>query len=168
MAARSGVIGYSAWLMCRPDWYGACVGHVSRSCGPEPISAAHLLNEAMRAFNVGSLCVAVAVALPLLCSTAVRADYAPSRPWLNKADPVEPRPLVPLPRLATSEAQSYEAKAERWQLPCDMKCTLLGVLSNPGDLGLSIPRQDGTAAVTFSVRPTNITRGRGLVATGHF
>jgi hypothetical protein len=42
------------------------------------------------------------------------------------------------------------------------------VLSNPGDLGLSIPRHDGTAAVTFSVRPTNITRGRGIVATGRF
>jgi hypothetical protein len=121
----------------------------------------------MRAFNLGSLCVAVAVALPLLCSTAVWADDARRRPWLNKADPLEPGPLVPLPRTQSSDAQS-EAKAARWQLPCDMKCVLLGVLSNPGDLGLSIPRHDGTAAVTFSVRPTNITRGRGIVAEGRF
>src|SRR6187401_1752179 len=65
---------------------------------------------------------------------------------------------------------------------CDVRCQVLNfteatipdvgasqlvfTVLYPGKAGLSIPRADGTVAVTFSVMPTQIARGKGLVAMG--
>ena len=38
----------------------------------------------------------------------------------------------------------------------------------PGKVGSSIEKPDGTAAVTFTVMPTKVTSGKGVVAMGTF
>ena len=116
----------------------------------------------MRAFNAGSFCIAVALALPLLRSTPVRADDTRSPALTSKGDSRELGPLFRLPPL-----QAAEPKADVAESPCDVKCSL-GALFDPIDLDVSIPKHDGSVAITFSLRPTSITRGKGIVATGRF
>lgn len=116
----------------------------------------------MRASNVGSFCIALALALPLFDATRVSADDARSRASANKPDSLELGPLFRVP-----PAQSLEVKADIADLSCDVKCLVEGLV-NPVDLRLSIPKQDGAAEITFSLRPTSITRGKGIVATGSF
>jgi len=67
---------------------------------------------------------------------------------------------------------------------CDLKCQalvftedtapglgasqVLYTIFYPRKSGLSIPNRDGTTAVTFTILPTQIARGKGLIATGTF
>jgi len=67
---------------------------------------------------------------------------------------------------------------------CDVKCQVLSFTEEtipdlgassvlytilyPGKVGLSIPKPDGTVAVTITVMPTKVARGKGLVAMGTF
>jgi hypothetical protein len=67
---------------------------------------------------------------------------------------------------------------------CDLKCQalvftedtvpglgasqVLYTILYPRKSGLSIPNRDGTTAVMFTILPTQIARGKGLIATGTF
>jgi hypothetical protein len=45
---------------------------------------------------------------------------------------------------------------------------IIGVLLYPEERGVSINSSDGTPALTFTVMPTKIARGQGLVAIHRF
>jgi hypothetical protein len=53
-------------------------------------------------------------------------------------------------------------------LPGTGAADLLSVVLEPQEHGFSIPKSDGSPALTFTVMPTKIARGQGLVATAKF
>ena len=53
-------------------------------------------------------------------------------------------------------------------LPGTGASDVLGVLLEPQQHGLSISKSDGTPALTITVEPTKITRGKAVVATAKF
>ena len=53
-------------------------------------------------------------------------------------------------------------------LPNTGAADLLSIALQPEEHGLTIPKSDGTAAVTFNIFPAKIARGEGLVATAKF
>jgi hypothetical protein len=108
----------------------------------------------------------------------------------RQATGLTPQPLssgLPAPDLLApelAEATAAQLDASDPAKLCDDKCKvleltkatlpntgaadLLSVVLEPEEHSFSIPKGDGTPAVTFTVVATKITRGQGLVASGKF
>jgi hypothetical protein len=114
--------------------------------------------------------------------TALEPGLEPMALSLEPAlPPAEPVPDLLAPERAEAAARLEEADPAKI---CDAKCQvvvlteatlpstgasdLVGVLLEPEKHGLSIPKSDGTPALTFTVKPTKLARGQGLVATAKF
>jgi hypothetical protein len=85
---------------------------------------------------------------------------------------------------AEPRAGEHELRTAAMTKLCDLRCQVLTFTEDtvpglgasqllytvlyPGKLGLSIPKPDGTRAVTITVMPTQIARGKGLIAKGTF
>lgn len=126
----------------------------------------------------GTLGIAAALAGSLAQTSAALADSAVSEPLTREA-PAEVDPLDAEPR-----AGEHELETAAMTKMCDLRCQVLTFTEEavpglgasqvlytilyPGKAGLTIAKRDGTMAVTFTVMPTKIARGRGLVATGTF
>lgn len=124
----------------------------------------------------GTLGIAAALVGTLAQSNAAFADTpAPPEPVVPEAvDPLDPEP----------RAGEHELETAAMTKMCDLKCQVLAFADDtapglgasqllytilyPRKSGLSIPRRDGTTAVTFTILPTQIARGKGLIATGTF
>lgn len=92
-----------------------------------------------------------------------------------------PAPDLLAPELVEAKA---ELEASDPAKICDEKCQavaltetllpntgaadLLSIALQPEQHGLTIPKSDGTPAVTFNVFPAKIAQGEGLVATAKF
>jgi len=129
---------------------------------------------------LGTLTIAAAIA-----GTLANAHTASAEPVATKPQGEEPRgaktadPLDPEPRMG-----EHELKTGAMTKLCDIRCQVLHLTEEtipglgasevlytvlyPGKVGLSIPKADGTVAVTFTVMPTQLARGKGLVAMGTF
>lgn len=136
----------------------------------------------------GPLGIAAAVIGTLTHSPTALADTpSPAEPpqtveaatsTVAPVDP-EPDPLDAEPRHGERELET----GEMLKL-CDVRCQVLNFTEEsipdvgasqllftvlyPGKAGLSIPKAGGTVAVTFTVMPTQIARGKGVVAMGEF
>jgi hypothetical protein len=90
------------------------------------------------------------------------------------ADPLAPELVEAAARLEESDpAKACDAKCQvvaltEATLPSTGASDLVSVLLEPEQHGLSIPKSDGTPALTFTVKPTKLARGQGLVATAKF
>jgi hypothetical protein len=131
----------------------------------------------------GTLGIAAALAATLAQSNAASAD--PSAPEPVTREPVarEAGPAMD-PLDAQPRAGEHELRTAAMTKLCDLKCQVLTFTEDtvpglgasqllytvlyPGKLGLSIPKSDGTRAVTITVMPTQIARGKGLIAKGTF
>jgi hypothetical protein len=131
----------------------------------------------------GTLGIAAALVGTLAQSNTALADTSPGEPVtrdvLATIDAPEADPLDAKPR-----AGEHELKTAAMTKVCDLRCQVLTFTEDtvpglgasqvlytvlyPGKLGLSIPKRDGTTAVTFTVMPTQVARGKGLVAKGTF
>jgi hypothetical protein len=132
----------------------------------------------MNSSYAGSLGIAAALLGALAIPNTASADSSTLEPETREAratvDPldVEPRP------------GEHELRTAAMTKVCDLRCQVLTFTEDtipglgasqllytvlyPGKVGLSIPTRDGTTAVTFTVIPTQIARGKGLVAKGTF
>jgi hypothetical protein len=136
----------------------------------------------MNALYAGSLGIAAALLGSLAAPTTALAT-----------EPNDPEPLAQ-PGQSTAEASADLVDSElspsspelddAAPKACDGKCKVLaltekalpgfgaaqiiGVLLYPEERGVSIKSSDGTPALTFTVMPTKIARGQGLVAIGRF
>jgi len=134
----------------------------------------------MNALYAGSLGIAVAVAGSLADpSITLAAEPGGPEPTAQPAANVSDE----LVRSAPEPARSLSG-ADAMDGPCHAKCKvlaftekalpgfgasqILGVLLYPEERGVSIENGNGTPALTFTVMPTHITRGRGLVAIARF
>lgn len=126
----------------------------------------------------GTLGIAAAVVGTLAGANTAAADMpvpeAPQREVIAASDPLDPEP----------RAGEHELETGAMTKMCDLKCQVLAFTDDtapglgatqllytifyPHKAGLSIPKRDGTTAVTFTVLPTQIARGKGLVASGTF
>ncbi len=132
----------------------------------------------MNSSYAGTLGIAAALVGTLAIPNAASADSSTSEPEAREAratvDPldVEPRP------------GEHELRTAAMTKVCDLRCQVLTFTEDtipglgasqllytvlyPGKVGLSIPKRNGTTAVTITVIPTQIARGKGLVAKGTF
>ena len=89
-------------------------------------------------------------------------------------DPFAPELLEAAARVEESDpAKACDAKCQvvvltEATLPSTGASDLVSVLLEPEEHGLSIPKSDGTPALTFTVKPTQLARGEGLVARARF
>ena len=132
----------------------------------------------MNALYAAPLGIAAALAGTLAGATAQAAEPTP--------EPVT-RPLQePVPDLLAPKLAEAAARLEAYDPApgCDDKCKavvlteatfpgtgaadILSVVIQPEQHALSIPKSDGTPALTFMAMPTRVTRGEGLVATAKF
>ncbi|MEY4549353.1 MAG: hypothetical protein RL685_5548 [Pseudomonadota bacterium] len=133
--------------------------------------------------------IAAALVGTLADATAQAAEEPQQQPLAPPAGEVAsdllaseaPAPDLLDPELAVAAAQLEASDPAKI---CDDKCKavtltetilpntgaadLLSVALEPEEHGLTIPKSDGTPAVTINVFPTKITRGEGLVATAKF
>jgi len=132
----------------------------------------------MNSSSAGTLSIAAVVLGTLMQTQAASADSSAPETVTREA-PAVVDPLDPEPRAGEHELRT----AGRTKL-CDLKCQVLTLTEDtipglgasqmlytilyPGKAGLTIPKRDGTTAVTFTVMPTQILRGKGVVATGTF
>jgi hypothetical protein len=132
----------------------------------------------MNSSYTGTLGIAAALVGTLLQSNTALAETTAPEPVTREAE-VTASPLDPAPRAGEQELRTAAMKKV-----CDLRCQVLTFTEDtvpglgasqllytvlyPGKLGLSIPKSDGTTAVTFTVIPTQIARGKGLVAKGTF
>ena len=143
----------------------------------------------MNALYAAPLGIAAAIVATLTDATAQAADehpqQAPAAPPTAALAP-ELAPALPAPDLLAPELAEAAARLEASDPAklCDDKCKvlriteatlpntgaadLLSVVLEPEEHSLSIPKSDGTPVVTFTVLPTKVARGEGLVATGKF
>ncbi len=131
----------------------------------------------MNSYYAGALGIAAALAATLVETDSAQADTTVPEAQtrrVKKDDPLDPAP----------RAGEHELKTAAMTKLCDTKCQLmtfteetipdlgasrvLYTLLYPGKIGLDIPKPDGTVAVTITVMPTKVTRGKGLVAMGTF
>jgi hypothetical protein len=132
----------------------------------------------MNSSYAGTLGIAAALVGTLAIPNTASADASTPEPETREvpatADPldVEPRP------------GEHELRTAAMTKVCDLRCQVLAFTEDtipglgasqllytvlyPGKVGLSIPRRNGTTAVTFTVIPTQIARGKGIVAKGTF
>jgi hypothetical protein len=129
--------------------------------------------------QAASISIATAVAVTLSHATTANAetsapDASPPVAVEATADPLDPAPRAGEHELRTAEMTKI----------CDARCQVLTFTEQtipglgasqilytilyPGKAGLSITKPDGTVAVTFTVMPTKVARGKGLVAMGTF
>lgn len=126
----------------------------------------------------GTLGVAAALLGSLAEPSMAAADTSAPEPVVQgtraPVDPLDPQPRTGEHELATAAMLKV----------CDLRCQavtfaedtvpglgasqVLYTILYPGKLGLSIPKRDGTTAVTFTIMPTKLARGKGIVATGTF
>ena len=133
----------------------------------------------MNPIYAGTLGLSAAIAGALAEPSTVDAKEATPRPSdLPAAAPVRD---VLAPELLQADARLKAADAAE---ECDGKCKALalteqalagmgaseavGALLYPKEHGLSIWKDDGTPAVTFTVMPAKLARGQGVVAFGSF
>jgi hypothetical protein len=134
----------------------------------------------MNPLHAGSLGVTAALVGALADpATALATDRAAREPLTQPTTEGSAPILDALPSHAAPQPDSAPAEED-----CDGKCKvlaltsdvlpglgasqLLGVLLYPEESGVSISKSDGTPAVTFTIMPGKITRGKGLVAIGRF
>ena len=133
----------------------------------------------MNPIYAGTLGLSAAIAGALAEPSTVDAKEATPGPSdLPAAAPVRD---VLAPELLQADARLKAADAAE---ECDGKCKALalteqalagmgaseavGALLYPKEHGLSISKDDGTPAVTFTVMPAKLARGQGVVAFGSF
>jgi len=144
----------------------------------------------MNALCAAPLGIAAAI-VATLTDTATQAADEPAQDLVaRQAAGLTPQPLtseLPAPDVLApelAEAAAAQLEASDPAKLCDDKCKvleltkatlpntgaadLLSVVLEPEEHGFSIPKSDGTPAVNFTVMPTKITSGQGLVATGTF
>jgi hypothetical protein len=136
----------------------------------------------MNPSSAGTLGIAALVGI-LAQSNTASADTGAPEPTTPKARAaIDARGADPLD--ADPRAGEHELRTAAMTKVCDLRCqvvtftedTIPGLGASqvlytvlyPGKLGLSIPKRDGTTAVTFTVMPTQVARGKGLVAKGTF
>jgi hypothetical protein len=133
----------------------------------------------MNPIYAGTLGLSAAIAGALADpSTADAKEAAPGPSDLASVSPIRD---VLAPELVAADARLKAADPAE---ECDGKCKALavteqtlpgtgasdavGALLYPKEHGLSILKDDGTPAVTFTVMPARLARGQGLVAFGSF
>jgi hypothetical protein len=146
------------------------------------------LREDMNALLAAPLGIAAALAGTLADATAQAAGEPEQQPLTPAGEVASDllRSEPPAPDLLAPELSEAAARLEASDPAkiCDDKCKavaltetilpntgaadLLSVALEPEEHGLTIPKSDGTPAVTINVFPTKITRGEGLVATAKF
>jgi hypothetical protein len=136
----------------------------------------------MNPLYAGTLGISAAIASALVDPNSAEAkgkEAAASEPSDQPA--AEPERDLLAPELVEAAAL---LKASNPALDCDAKCTavvlteetlpgvgasqVVDLLLHPEERGLSIRKDDGTPAVTFTVMPTKLASGKGLVAIGRF
>ena len=130
----------------------------------------------------GTLGIAALVGT-LAQSNIASADTSAPEPATPKARAAIDAPAAD-PLDAEPRAGEHELRTAAMTQVCDLRCQVLTFTEDtipglgasqvlntvlyPGKFGLSIPKRDGTTAVTFTVMPAQIARGKGLVAKGTF
>lgn len=132
----------------------------------------------MNSSYAGTLGIAAALVGALTQSETALAEPSPPEPVTqgatDQADPLD----------ADARAGEHELQTAAMTKLCDLRCQVLNFTEDtipglgasqllytvlyPGKAGLSIPKRDGTTAVKFTVMPTKLASGKGLVATGTF
>lgn len=143
----------------------------------------------MNALFAAPLGIAAALVGTLADATAQAAEEPEREPVAQPAAELPSELLVsehPAPDLLAPELSEAAARLEASDPTkiCNDKCKavaltetilpntgaadLLSIALEPEEHGLTIPKSDGTPALTINVFPTKITRGEGLVATAKF
>lgn len=158
-----------------PDLFGRCW---HRSC----------VEMGMNSLYAAPLGLAAALVGTLTGAAAQAADEPSKDPVASPAAPLTPSSLAaaPAPDLLAPDLSEAAARLEASDpaKACDDKCKvlqiaeatlpntgaadLLSVVLQPEQHSLSIPKRDGTPALTITVVPTKLTRGEGLVAMARF
>jgi hypothetical protein len=137
----------------------------------------------MNALYAGSLGIAAALLGSLAApTTALATEHTIPEPLAQPA--AEASAGLSADRVDSELSSSSSELDDSAPKACDGKCKvmalteqalpgfgaaqIIGVLLYPEERGVSIKTSDGTPALTFTVMPTKITRGQGLVAIGRF
>jgi hypothetical protein len=152
------------------------MSHAMSGIGSGEALAKGIMNSSF----VGTLSIAAA-----LVGTLAQPDTASADPSSSTPEPVAREAQAAVDPLDVEpRAGEHELRTGAMTKVCDLRCQVLAFTEDtipglgasqllytvlyPGKVGLSIPKGNGTTAVTFTVIPTQIARGKGLVAKGTF